>query len=340
MVTMENLNQVERIKIKLRLARNTDSFLEIHGASSHEYKLDKPISLDEVQAFEIENNISLPHEYKVFLTEIGNGGNEEKSVVGNSGAGPNYGIFKLGHKYHNLGCKEYYFDKPPFFHKGITEEKWKEILDEKGFDGSNDDELIASLFTGILVIGYQGCCGFYGLMLAGENKGRVIKMTDEIVYCPAFKEEKNFLDWYENWLDDVIFGSFFSSNNIKAEEKLFERYSKANDRYWKLIALKDIRKCQTISKEFIEFLCDKYLTEEDEVVKLYLLNLLVKFDYDNTTEELSKLSVNNPLEFLKILHLFAKEKIVKWNETIEKLYDDKDSSKEIKEYIKYVIQYE
>ena len=97
---MKDLNQIERIKIKLNLAKNTDSFFEVFGADSHRYRLDVPIDIKEVEIFEKNYNISLPDEYKVFLTQIGNGGNEYNSVTGNSGTGPDYGIFKLGHKYH------------------------------------------------------------------------------------------------------------------------------------------------------------------------------------------------------------------------------------------------
>ena len=96
---MKDLNQVERIKIKLNLAKNTDSFFEVFGANSHEYRLDSPIDITEIETFEKTYNILLPEEYKIFLTQIGNGGNEYNSVTGNSGAGPDYGIFKLGHKY-------------------------------------------------------------------------------------------------------------------------------------------------------------------------------------------------------------------------------------------------
>ena len=97
---MKDLNQIEKIKIKLHLAKNTDSFFEVFGADSHRYRLDSPIDKAEIEIFIKKYNISLPDGYKTFLTQIGNGGNERKSQVGNSGAGPDYGIYKLGYKSH------------------------------------------------------------------------------------------------------------------------------------------------------------------------------------------------------------------------------------------------
>ena len=67
---MKGLNQVERIKIKLNLAKNTDSFLAVFGANSHKYQLDSPIDINEVEIFEKKYNISLPDGYKAFVTQI------------------------------------------------------------------------------------------------------------------------------------------------------------------------------------------------------------------------------------------------------------------------------
>ena len=53
---------------------------------------------------------------------------------------------------------------------------------------------------------------------------------------------------------------------------------------------------------------------------LYILNLLVKFDYENTKLELVKLYKCNALEFLKVLHLYAKEKTSDWWDITQDLY--------------------
>ena len=60
---MDELNQIERIKIKLRLAKNTDSFFEVYGASSHKYILNSPLDIQEINDFERTYNINLPDTY-------------------------------------------------------------------------------------------------------------------------------------------------------------------------------------------------------------------------------------------------------------------------------------
>ena len=339
---MKDLNQAERIKIKLNLAKNTDSFFEVFGASSHEYRLDSPIDTKEVESFEDKYNISLPEEYKIFLTQIGNGGNEHRSQVGNSGAGPYYGIYKLGHKYQlfmgNIAFPTLeYLTKEPFFNSETTKEEWEKISENMS------ENIFERVYAGILTIGACGCAGYMGIMLNGENAGRVVHTYDEIEYCPRFARETNFLDWYENWLDSIISGLSFSGRKpYGTEEEQFARYAKVKDvhkiedvPYWKMVALRYIRGFDSLSAEYMKKLWENYYTETDETVKLYILNLSVKFDYENAKIELDKLYKNNALEFLKILHLYAEEKTSDWQNVIQKLQSE-SSNPEVTEYIKYI----
>ena len=170
---MTEINQIKRIKIKLRLAKNTDTFLEVFGASSHKYTLGKPIENQSVNDFENKYNINLPYSYKKFLTEIGNGGLELKnSVVGNSGAGPDYGIFKLGHSQHFIAESTFkYLEKEPFFNENTTEKEWERIykeMDDNISDGHYDAK-VAKAYSGILNIGFSGCSGYLGIILNGKK---------------------------------------------------------------------------------------------------------------------------------------------------------------------------
>src|SRR5437660_10695527 len=58
---------------------------DVFGADGHHFKLNPPLSETEVIAIEHHHNVSLPVDYRNFITQIGNGG-----------AGPYYGIFPLG----------------------------------------------------------------------------------------------------------------------------------------------------------------------------------------------------------------------------------------------------
>jgi hypothetical protein len=347
---MQNLNQVERIKIKLNLAKNTDSFFEVFGADSHKYRLDSPIDIKEVETFEKKYNISLPEEYKIFLTQIGNGGYEHKSQVGNSGAGPNYGIYKLGDKHqfcmgNSANPTLEYLTKEPFFNSKTTKEEWEKISENMSENITDDeyDKEFERVYSGILTISACGCAGYTGIMLSGENKGRIVYIYDELEYCPQFAQEANFLDWYENWLDLIIVGQKIGveRKSYKTEEENFARFTtvenvhKDNISYWKIVALRYIRTLDLLSPEYLKILWENYDTEINKTVKLYILNLLVKFDYENTKIELDRLYKSNALEFLKILHLYAKDKTSDWQSVTQKLQDE-TLNPEVTEYIKYV----
>jgi len=60
---------------------------DIFGASHHGFALNPPLPEKDVVAFERKYRIELPADYRRFLTEVGNGG-----------AGPYYGMFRLGER--------------------------------------------------------------------------------------------------------------------------------------------------------------------------------------------------------------------------------------------------
>ena len=334
---MKNLNQIERIKVKLRLAKNTDSFFEVFGADSHQYVLSEPASVEEVEIFERKYSIKLPLEYCDFLTKIGNGGIDyRESVVGNSGAGPDYGIFKLGNSSHfmvdhSLG----YLKEEPYFNSKITKDEWYKLFGDITDD--EYDKVMANAYRGILAIGFSGCAGYMGIMLTGNDKGKVLNIYDELEYCPNFVKEANFLDWYENWLDQIISGLRILSNegDSMSESECFDRYLEDEEPCWKIVSLGYIRSRDSLSGESIDILWSKYCAEGDEDIKLYILNLLAKFDYQKVKNELNKLYLVNPIEFLKILHLYAPNKTSEWQSVIQEL-QNKALNFEVAEYIKYV----
>ncbi|WP_178983943.1 SMI1/KNR4 family protein [Winogradskyella helgolandensis] len=203
--------QIHRIKNKLSLAKKIDKDCRMFGAEGHKYFLSEPASENEIKLFEEKYGIILPTCFRTFLTEIGNGGiNYQNSIIGNSAAGPNFGIYKLGINLINViaDTSTGYLQKDVFFTEKTTDEEWTNCY-EKMDDNISDqeyDDVVANLYSGILTIGYCGCSNYQGIILNGEQKGRVIYTYEEIEYPPHYVEEKNFLDWYENWLDKVIEG--------------------------------------------------------------------------------------------------------------------------------------
>src|SRR5690242_11984863 len=78
---------LEFIKGSLALLRTHDPELSLFGAMGHQYQLHPPLAKSHVQAFERQHGICLPDDYRCFITTAGNGG-----------AGPYYGVFRLGER--------------------------------------------------------------------------------------------------------------------------------------------------------------------------------------------------------------------------------------------------
>ncbi|WP_298508988.1 SMI1/KNR4 family protein [uncultured Kordia sp.] len=333
---IQKINQVERIKIKLRLAKMNDTFLEVFGASSHNYVLNKPLSQDRVKEFENEYNILFPNEYKVFLTEIGNGGLKEDS----SAAGPFYGIFPLENLSQMIEVPKHYLQSIPFLSTETTFEEWDKMY-ATFRDTFSDEEYengVGKMYAGVLNIGARGCSGYIGIMLHGKDKGRIIHTYDEMEYPPGFVDEINFLDWYESWLDAIISGEKIMESSlytIESEESCIKGFLDRKEHYWKLVSLAYIRSFKKLSDASISVLWNRYKVEKDEVIKLYILNLLTKYDYTNIKKELILLS-KKPIDFLRNLHLYAKEKTSDWIAEIKQIETTHSNNIYITEYITFI----
>jgi hypothetical protein len=71
--------------VREALARLRNTRFRISGVDAHDFRLNPPLSESEVLAFEHSFGITLPPDFREFLTSIGNGG-----------AGPFYGLIPLG----------------------------------------------------------------------------------------------------------------------------------------------------------------------------------------------------------------------------------------------------
>src|SRR5262245_59586756 len=75
----------------LHRLRAADTGLRVFGSEQHRYRLGPVLSEAELVAFERDNAIRLPEDYRRFL-----------SAVGNGGAGPFYGLEPLSTFGHDL----------------------------------------------------------------------------------------------------------------------------------------------------------------------------------------------------------------------------------------------
>ena len=321
---MEELKQLERIKSKLLMAKNTDNKLEVFGAGSHKYILGNTVREADVLNFENEYQLELPKSYKSFLLHIGNGGISHS----NSGAGPFYGIYPLGKNidefiYENT---KLYLKEDCKIYPKMSGEFWSDLnknIEENDIISDEDFETeLGKIFSGLLPIGSQGCTYYHALVLNGEFKGRVVNVDIER-QKPRFSFELNFLDWYERWLDEVISGdliidkpSWFGYKMGGSTEEILEKYISATENETKIECLDGILNKQKISSENIGKLDVQYKVSTGEI-KEKLLQILTKFDYQRAKPYLIDFTKESLLSVFQFVFWYAKDKSSDWLGVIE-----------------------
>ncbi|PWL40079.1 hypothetical protein DKG77_04435 [Flagellimonas aquimarina] len=203
--------QIDSIKKKLTQAKQVDADLKVFGAGGHRYEIYSPVSLAQVEFFEKEYSIQLPSCYRAFVLQVGNGGTSYK----NSGAGPFYGIYPFGENVDDLiyGNPEKYLKEPCVLKPTVTNKYWENMTNIFFDENISDNDYysaIGKIYSGILPIGFQGCSYLHALVLNGMYKGKVVNLEMSAEQAPKFAHEKNFLDWYERWLDEVISGKLIT----------------------------------------------------------------------------------------------------------------------------------
>jgi len=220
---------IETIKEKLARLKKIDSDLLIFGADSHKYNLNPVLSEDEVSAFEQRHNIHLPEEYRLFITQIGDGG-----------AGPFYGLLSLYNNGDGSGeddlqtpfpfSAEYPFNLDALFHN-------LRILYNDPNDPNNENAILAQfnkkivsesyskVNRGVTYICHEGC-GMYSVLVAnGAEYGNVwfVDITNGLgafpISDPATRKPVGFFRWYELWLDYAL--AECSKGNRSLDEGVF-----------------------------------------------------------------------------------------------------------------------
>jgi hypothetical protein len=193
--------------------RMKDQAFKLFGANGHEYEFQSPCPENELVEFEQKHGITLPREYRGFLTEVGNGG-----------AGPFYGVFKLGEM--DDGHGEGPWEQGVFV--GTLRDPWPHraewnLPDEDlAFpeDLSDEEAEVAveardkkywneSLVAGAFPLCHQGCALRDWLVVTGPEAGQVWydgRAHNEGLrpYERADGRRRTFLDWYIDWLDDAL----------------------------------------------------------------------------------------------------------------------------------------
>ena len=310
--------QIKRIKEKLCLAEKADTDLKAFSAEAHKYKINPPLPLEKITAFENEYGVKLPADYAAFLTLFGNGG-----------AGPYYGIYPLGeHLNEFVDDFKAAMKLPCLLYPRMSDEYWNGIIacfDDDDMSDEEYDEKINSLYGGLLPLGTQGCSYCHALVLRGEHAGKVVNI-DVDMQKPTFTFEDNFLDWYERWLDEIISGdllqggpSRFGFNRGGDAEKLIEVFLNADDDQTKYECLTGVLKKKNVSEAVINAVHEAYAESKGEI-KAMLLKIMIKFDYVRARAYLLSEVDTNLLDVCRSVLWYAKERCGEWFDVIcEKL---------------------
>ncbi len=199
---------VSRILDGLKTLRKRDPQFEIFGAQDHRYELYPVLSEDALREFEQRHGCKLPEDYRTFLLEIGNGG-----------AGPCYGVFRLGE------MDDGWTNRPwptvdglvgdlsqPFPHT----RKWNKRPKFPNVDEDHPEfETLLSEHerqymdpahvAGAIPICHLGCNLRHWLVVTGREAGHVWvdeRADDAGLYPLAtlLKRRFTFGDWYHRWL--------------------------------------------------------------------------------------------------------------------------------------------
>ena len=203
---------IRKTLAKLSELRERDRSLEIFGAADHRYVVNEPLEESAVARFERRHGIQLPEDYRRFLLEVGNGG-----------AGPAYGVFKLGEM--DDGWKTRRWKKgdgligelsAPFPHV----RRWNKLprmpkVDEDHPDFETlmehrDREYMSTEnVNGAIPISNLGCGLRHWLVVNGREAGHiwVDERADEAGLFPLSRMTRRrftFGEWYNKWLGDSL----------------------------------------------------------------------------------------------------------------------------------------
>lgn len=189
----------EQVHARLAEFRRADPKFEVFGAEEHRYTLDPPLPEEEVRALERRFGITLPADYRQFVTQVGDGG-----------AGPGDGLAPLA----ELFGPRVHPARP--FHPPTTYEAYADE-DTTGKVATSD---------GVLFLCDHGCSLYDGLVVSGPEAGHMFHVNDwgwrPLVpdYAQLLREELNdeerawrrvyadfggwprhtFTSWYAEWL--------------------------------------------------------------------------------------------------------------------------------------------
>jgi hypothetical protein len=167
-------------------------------------------------------------------------------------------------------------------------------------------------------------------VLNGRYKGMVVNL-DRDRHKPQFTFERNFLDWYERWLDEVISGelikdgpSWFGYTKGGSEEDLLDSYLSATDSGEKKDSLLGLLNKTNLKEQTLNEI-DNLIKKELEL-KNTMIEILCKSDYERAKPHLVELVKTDMLSTFQFIYWYAKNKSEEWVAIIEATINRIDDS--------------
>ena len=188
---------------------------KVFGAELHGFALNPLLSESAVQKFEAKHRIRLPEDYRGFLINLGNGG-----------AGPFWGVFKLGEMDDCHDVKKWKAGdgmvgtlSKPFPHT----KPWNDVpeLPEEPEDEDDEAEYEKALeafdeiywnpdnVNGAIPLCHEGCAYRDWLVVTGREAGHMwhdARTNQAGLYPISIGKQKRvtFLQWYLHWLNEAL----------------------------------------------------------------------------------------------------------------------------------------
>jgi hypothetical protein len=159
----------------------------------HRFLLDPPYPEKDVRSFETGFGITLPSQFRTFIT-----------TLGSSGAGPHYGL--LSKDWYTstdlfedpLKTARSFQDPCPLEEKKYGDD-WLEEIGGDDWEKRLYEDQSWNPLQGMISISSLGCAG------SGPLRGRLFWINLDL-WPPGIYEQTSFFDWYEAWLDALLEG--------------------------------------------------------------------------------------------------------------------------------------
>jgi hypothetical protein len=187
-----------------------DRMLRLFGAGAHGYELNPKLPAESAAMFEERFGIELPSDYRAFLVQLGNGG-----------AGPFYGVFRLGEFFGLKGHASWEGSELvgtpalsfPYAEGGAAPSAPRSV---RGNEEEVKEAPSAAKVDGSLPICEEGFGLRDWLVVSGPEAGHVWhdKTAEGGGFLPWNRTSDgapmSFLDWYEAWLEASLAGETFA----------------------------------------------------------------------------------------------------------------------------------